>query len=301
MKQIFVLFSKKHKNPILNCFYCIVQYHHLQNHTIINCDSYYGIIIWRERNIPHLRFRSVVQFTLKWQSLARMPTANREVYVHALLVQHLYSVFFQYMVWYGPISETAWMQRRQKKNWLKYTDFTELKKTTSGSYSNCSNYSSLFFKSFKFRCCSFYFIAVNIEYAAYFTFSFIVQFSKENSRGGFWLVLLFFEVGFVKRVIFLVGSNYINTVDNYERLIDLLRQISKLSNFNVLGLADFMIIPSFLFLTFVLMQSHTCACNMSFVSSFVIYWQFRRIDHNGSHKPYLFFLLSNCTYNQWRS
>ena len=36
------------------------------------------------------------------------------------------SVFFQYMVWYGPTSETAWMQRKQK-NWLKYTDFTELK------------------------------------------------------------------------------------------------------------------------------------------------------------------------------
>jgi len=45
----------------------------------------------------------------------------------------------------------------------------------------------------------------------------------------------------------LVGSSYINTEDNYERLIDLLSQISKLSNFNVLGLADFMIIPSFLF------------------------------------------------------
>jgi len=27
------------------------------------------------------------------------------------------------MVWYGPTSETARMQRRQK-NWLKYIDFT---------------------------------------------------------------------------------------------------------------------------------------------------------------------------------
>jgi len=47
------------------------------------------------------------------------------------------------MIWYGPTSETAWMQRR-KKNWLKYADFTELKKTTSRIYSNCSNYASLF-------------------------------------------------------------------------------------------------------------------------------------------------------------
>jgi len=38
----------------------------------------------------------------------------RQVYVDALLVQHLYNVFFQHMVWYGPTSETAWMQRRQK-------------------------------------------------------------------------------------------------------------------------------------------------------------------------------------------
>ena len=39
---------------------------------------------------------------------------SRQVYLHDLLVQHLYGVFFQYMVWYGPTSETALMQRRQK-------------------------------------------------------------------------------------------------------------------------------------------------------------------------------------------
>jgi len=41
---------------------------------------------------------------------------SRQVCVHALLAKRLYrpSVFFQHMVWYGPTSETAWMQRRQK-------------------------------------------------------------------------------------------------------------------------------------------------------------------------------------------
>ena len=34
---------------------------------------------------------------------------SSQVYVHAQLVQHLYSVFFQHMVWHGPISEIAWM------------------------------------------------------------------------------------------------------------------------------------------------------------------------------------------------
>ena len=34
-----------------------------------------------------------------------------------------------------------------------------------------------------------------------------------------------------------------------------------------------------------LIQPHTCACNMCTISSFVINWQLRRTDHNGSHKP----------------
>jgi len=48
-------------------------------------------------------------------------------------------------------------------------------------------------------------------------------------------------VGFEKTGVFrLVRSNYMNSEDNYERLVDSLRQISKLSYFNVLDLADFM-------------------------------------------------------------
>ena len=39
--------------------------------------------------------------------------------------------------------QTVWMQRRQK-NWLKYTDLTELTKITSRICQNFSNYSSLF-------------------------------------------------------------------------------------------------------------------------------------------------------------
>jgi len=38
----------------------------------------------------------------------------------------------------------------------------------------------------------------------------------------------------------MVGSNYINPEDNYGPLIDFLSQISNLSYFNVLDLADFM-------------------------------------------------------------
>jgi len=46
--------------------------------------------------------------------------------------------------------------REGRKNGFKHPDFIELK-ITSRIYSNCSNYSALFFKSFKFRCCSFCF------------------------------------------------------------------------------------------------------------------------------------------------
>ena len=48
------------------------------------------------------------------------------------------------MVWYGPTSEKVYMHRREE-DWLKYTDFTELKKITGIIYSSCSNYS--FFSS----------------------------------------------------------------------------------------------------------------------------------------------------------
>jgi len=84
----------------------------------------------------------------------------------------------------------------------------------------------------------------------------------------------------------MVRSNYINPEDNYGRLIDLLSQISKLLYFNVHDLADFIMhrhkVSRFVF---VLMQLHTCACNMWFISSFVINCQFMRIDHTGSHTP----------------
>jgi len=44
-EQVFVLFLEK--NTILNSFYCIMQYHHFENHTIITCYTYYGIQIRR--------------------------------------------------------------------------------------------------------------------------------------------------------------------------------------------------------------------------------------------------------------
>jgi len=73
--------------------------------------------------IPSLFSQSVVgRFTPKWQCTRQTKPLPHKLCrltsslcgLHALLVQHLYSEFFQHMVWYGPTSETVWMQRRQK-------------------------------------------------------------------------------------------------------------------------------------------------------------------------------------------
>ena len=74
----------------------------------------------------------------------------------------VYRVFFRHIVWYGPSSETARMQRKQKK-WLNNTEFAELNKINGRIYSNCSNCGSLFLKSLKFCCCSFYFIQKKLQ------------------------------------------------------------------------------------------------------------------------------------------
>jgi len=121
-------------------------------------------------------------------------------------------------------------------------------------------------------CCSFYFL----HHCTFF-----------EEDWDFWWVLLFFSSGLFKksRVVFLVGSNYIKPEDNYGHLINFLSQVSKLTYFNVLGLADFMMHHWFPVSFFVLIQPHTCAFTMCIVSRFVSNWHCRGIGHNDSHKP----------------
>ena len=65
---------------------------------------------------------------------------------------------------------------------------------------------------------------------------------------------------------------------------------------NVLKISDVLKI-SWLRAWCALIQLHNCACKMCIISSFAIHWQFRRFDHNGSHKPVSVLPPSNCTYN----
>jgi len=102
-----------------------------------------------------------------------------------------------------------------QKNWLKYTDFTELKKITSRIYSNCSNDSSLFFMSFKFRYCSFCLIkkiTINCT-SVQLIFYLMVDFSNEKRRVVFLIgFTVFFKWAFLTKHGWFswVGSNYIN-------------------------------------------------------------------------------------------
>ena len=94
-----VFFSlKKTQKPILNCFYCTMQYHRLQK---LHSDNLL-YLLWHsnlrvKKCTPSLFSQSVVgqcaRQTEKSHSYTN-PAVSRQVYVHALLVQHIYSVFF---------------------------------------------------------------------------------------------------------------------------------------------------------------------------------------------------------------
>ena len=78
--------------------------------------------------------------------------------------------------------------------------------------------------------------------------------------------------------------------DNYGRLIDFLPKFENL--FQLVWFSWFFKASLVFRFAFwcghpgcALVQPHTCACIMCILSSFVINWQCRRIDHNGTHKP----------------
>ena len=75
----FLFFYKKNKDPILNCFHCIMQYHHFQNYIIMTCYTFYYIQIWGWRNVPHLcliHFK-VIRLGKNAQSKQRKPLPHK--------------------------------------------------------------------------------------------------------------------------------------------------------------------------------------------------------------------------------
>jgi len=89
------------------------------------------------------------------------------------------------------------------------------------------------------------------------------------------------------------GNDKKRLKDNYGRLFDFLKQISKLSYFNLLDLADFLCIISFPF-RFLMLQLWLCANTAAHLSlQYVHPSELHQcigssggfIDHTGSHKP----------------
>jgi len=160
----------------------------------------------------------------------KLTAVSRQVYVHGLLVEHYTVCFFN--IWFGVVQHQKQLRYRESRqiDW-NISIYTKLKKITSKIYSNFPNYYSLFFKSLKFRCCSFYLkkqftvdcpsVLLILFSTSYYIFQ---RKSKEWESGTFFrFYCVFFMWAFKNNGLFvLVQSNYFNTEDNYERLIDFL-------------------------------------------------------------------------------
>jgi len=107
------------------------------------------------------------------------------------------------LVWFN-IRNSLDAEKAEKLIKILYIDFTELKKIITSLYSNCSNYSSLFFKSFKFRYCSFGFIkhkfTVNCTGVLLIllltSWYFFKGKEKSGTFGDFWWLYCFFKWDF---------------------------------------------------------------------------------------------------------
>jgi len=147
-------------------------------------------------------------------------------------------VYF-FNIWFGIVQHRKQLGSREGRKFdLNIPIFTELKKIASRINSNCSNFSSLFFKSIKFSCCSFSLIkkqfTVAVQVCCLFYFLLHSTFFKGKVKsgifGGFYCFSL---LGLLKKGLIYFGWVQLRE-GSYGRLIDFLSQISKLSNFNLL-------------------------------------------------------------------
>jgi len=115
-QQVFVLLKKTTQKPHSELFYYVMQYHHLQNHTIINCYSYYGILIWVERNAPNFVFAKccwsvhskVTKLSKNVHCKQRKPLPHKLCsFTWSLCTSSDSSAsivyFFQYIAWFGMV------------------------------------------------------------------------------------------------------------------------------------------------------------------------------------------------------
>jgi len=90
-------------------------------------------------------------------------------------------------------------------------------------------------------------------YCFFYFLSHSTFFKGKEKSGVFDGFIDFFKWAFSKkRVLFMIGFNYINSRDNYRHLIDFVSQMSKLSHLNLLDLTNFMMNHQFTVSFFVL-------------------------------------------------
>jgi len=192
------------------------------------------------------------------------------------------------MVWYGPTSETAWMQRRET-NWLPCSDFTELKKISSRICPNCSNYYFLFSSPSNFVAVRFVSLKnVQLTVQAYCSCYFLLhnKFSKRTVKSGiFGELYCFFYVPFLenKRVFFWLGpiTSTLKIIMDVYLIFWAKFQNSPISTCLIYSswFYDASLVSRFTFCATTV--AHLCLqCVLRFALR-----QFRGIDNNGSHKP----------------
>ena len=94
------------------------------------------------------------------------------------------------------------MQRRQK-NWLKYTDFTELKKITIRIYSDCSNAISCFSSHFNFVAVRFVSLRkITVNYTSVLLILLHSKFFKGKEKSGTFGGIVFFKLALKKTSVF---------------------------------------------------------------------------------------------------
>ena len=117
----FLFFYKKNKDPILNCFYCIMQYHHFQNYITMTCYTYYDIQIWGWRNVPHLcliHFK-VMRLGKNAHSKQRQPLPHKlQFHIKFIYMPCYFSIYIVYFfkLWIGEVQHQKQLGCREARH-----------------------------------------------------------------------------------------------------------------------------------------------------------------------------------------
>jgi len=165
----FLLFKKNTKthSVLFTLHHVISPFSELHNNNLLQ-----AYLLWHSKvrvmKCTHLYFRKVLLVSSLQSGKARqayaqqreIATRTQTLQFHARFVHvtcyssaSLKDIFSTHHLVWSSYRKSFYADKAEKL--IKICRFYRAEEVTSRIYSNCSNYSSLFFKSFKFRCCSF--------------------------------------------------------------------------------------------------------------------------------------------------